>query len=74
VQTDKDGADVRRKDKRMPDDYYLTRAELARVFGIKSPTLGRWLREKRIPPPDKAVTQKTQQWRVSSLRAAGLSI
>lgn len=58
----------------MSDDHYLTRAELAAYFGIKSPTLGRWLQKKRIPPPDKAVTQKTQQWKVSSLRAFGLSI
>jgi predicted site-specific integrase-resolvase len=58
----------------MPDDTLLKRHELVARLRISSDTLRRWLVEKRIPPPDIATTRKNQQWRVSSLRAAGLNL
>jgi transcriptional regulator with XRE-family HTH domain len=58
----------------MTDDRLFTRAELARLLGICSDTLTRWLREKRLPPPDIAPTRKAQQWRRSSLHRAGLPV
>lgn len=58
----------------MSDDKLLSRAELAAVLRTNSDTLGRWVRQKRVPPPDVKTTQKNQQWKVSSLRAAGLNI
>ncbi len=55
-------------------DEFLPRAELAKRLGICSDTLTRWIREKRVPPPDLAPTRKTQQWRRSSLQTAGLNL
>lgn len=56
----------------MTDDPTYTRAELQRKLKVCGDTLTRWRREKRLPPPDIAPTRKTQQWRASTLRAAGL--
>jgi hypothetical protein len=58
----------------MPDDRLLTRAELLIILRTNSDTFSRWVREKRVPQPDVKTTQKNQQWKVSSLRAAGLNI
>jgi predicted site-specific integrase-resolvase len=58
----------------MGDDVLLKRAELVQRLRINTGTLGRWMREKRIPPPDIATTRKNQQWKVSTLRAAGLNV
>jgi predicted site-specific integrase-resolvase len=58
----------------MPDDTLLKRPELVARLRISSDTLRRWLQANRIPPPDINTTRKNQQWRVSSLRAAGLNI
>lgn len=58
----------------MNDDPLLTRAELAERLKVCSDTLTRWLREKRLPPPDLAPTKKAQQWRRSTLHRAGLPV
>lgn len=56
------------------DAQLLKRPELVERLRINTATLGRWVREKRIPPPDINTTRKNQQWKVSSLRAAGLNV
>jgi hypothetical protein len=58
----------------MQEDPLYTRAELAQLLRICSDTLTRWLREKRIPPPDLAPTRKAQQWRRSTLHRHGLPV
>lgn len=58
----------------MTDDALLKRSELVLLLRINTGTFGRWMREKRVPLPDINTTRKNQQWKVSSLRAAGLNI
>lgn len=58
----------------MSQDDLLTRDELARALRKSSATLSRWLREKRLPPPDLAPTRQAQQWRRSTLHAAGIKV
>lgn len=55
-------------------DPLLTRAEIVARLRISSETMRRWVRDKRIPPPDVDITQKSQQWKLSTLHAAGLRI
>lgn len=54
------------------EDPLYTRDELIRRHRISSRTLSRWIKERRVPPPDIAPTRQGQQWRHSTLRAAGL--
>lgn len=54
------------------EDPILTRRDLQRKFEVTGDTLTRWIRQKRIPRPDIAPTRKAQQWRTSTLRAAGV--
>ena len=35
--------------KRTPPGRYLTRSEVARLFGVSPATIARWTREKRLP-------------------------
>jgi hypothetical protein len=58
----------------MPDDQLLTRAEIVAILRVSSETFRRWQLAKKVPPADVAPTRKTQQWRRSTLHAAGLRI
>ena len=55
-------------------DPMFTRAEIVARLRISSETMRRWERDKRMPPPDVAMTQKTRLWKLSTLHAAGLRI
>jgi transcriptional regulator with XRE-family HTH domain len=55
-------------------DDLIPRDQLARICGVSSSTLSRWMLERRLPPPDVAITRKAQQWRRSSLHAAGIKV
>ena len=58
-----------------PPERFFSRAELMRALGgICSETLRRQLHAKRIPEPDVNLSRRTQAWKLSSLRAAGLDI
>lgn len=56
------------------DDRLLTRADLREKFGVCSATLRRWAKDKKLPTPDVNLSQRTQAWRLSTLRAAGLNL
>ena len=48
-------------------------ADMMRLMGIKHPnTLRLYIKQNRIPAPDKQITQKTRYWHRSTLVAAGL--
>lgn len=52
-------------------DRVVYRDELARLADVESETIGKWIRERRIPKPDVAVSRKRQGWHASTLRALG---
>lgn len=56
------------------DDRLLTRADLKKEFKVCSETLRRWKKDKKLPAPDVNLSQRTQAWRLSTLRAAGLNL
>lgn len=56
-----------------PERYY-TRHELQAILGRSSETVRRWIKTGVLPPPDVAPTRETQQWKRSTLHAAGLRI
>jgi hypothetical protein len=58
----------------MPPDHLLTRAEIVALLRVSSDTFRRWQKAEKVPPADVAPTRKTQQWKVSTLHAAGLRI
>lgn len=55
-------------------DRLFTRGELQRMIGRSSETFRRWIKAGKIPPPDVAPTRETQQWRRSTLHAAGIKV
>jgi hypothetical protein len=44
------------------------------MTGVGSEAVRRWIKAKKIPPPDVAISQKTMGWRLSTLRAAGIGL
>ncbi len=57
------------------DDRTIFRKELMAALNItSSETIRRWLRDKRLPAPDVNLSQRTQGWRVSTLRKAGINL
>ncbi|MBI5270644.1 MAG: hypothetical protein HY856_13315 [Burkholderiales bacterium] len=56
-------------------DRFIMRDELAKALGgVCSETMRRWLKAKKLPPPDVALSRKTKGWRLSTLRAAGINL
>ncbi|SDH42164.1 MULTISPECIES: AlpA family transcriptional regulator [unclassified Duganella] len=62
------------QNKTAPDDRIIYRQDLYKMLGITSETLRRYLRDKKIPPADIAITQRTVGWRLSTLHAAGINL
>lgn len=55
-------------------DRVIYRSELCQMTGVGSEAVRRWIKAKKIPPPDVAISQKTMGWRLSTLRAAGIGL
>lgn len=62
------------QNKTAPDDRIIYRQDLYKMLGVTSETLRRYLRDKKIPPADIAITQRTVGWRLSTLQAAGINL
>lgn len=56
------------------EDRVIWRPEFTKLMGVTSETVRRWLKENRLPKPDVDMSRKTQGWRVSTLRNAGINI
>lgn len=57
------------------DDRTIYRKELMAALNVtSSETIRRWMKSKRLPAPDVNLSQRTQGWRVSTLRAAGINV
>ena len=56
------------------DDRVIWRQDLQKQMGVTGETIRRWLNEKKLPPPDVAMSRKTLGWRVSTLRQAGINL
>jgi predicted site-specific integrase-resolvase len=57
-----------------PDDRVIYRCDLQAELRVSSETVRRWLKAGRLPRPDVAITRRTQGWRLSTLRAAGINL
>lgn len=55
-------------------DRVIWRPDLQKMMGVTSETVRRWMKAKRLPTPDVAMSRKTLGWRVSTLRNAGINI
>lgn len=55
-------------------DRVLWRADLRAALGCSPDTLRRYIRDKKVPPPDVHLSQRMMAWKVSTLRAAGLNL
>lgn len=55
-------------------DRVIWRPDLQKMMGVTSETIRRWMKAKRLPTPDVAMSRKTLGWRVSTLRSAGINI
>jgi predicted DNA-binding transcriptional regulator AlpA len=55
-------------------DRVIFRPELMRTMGVTTETIRRWMKAKRLPAPDVAMSRKTLGWRLSTLRSAGINL
>lgn len=55
-------------------DRIIYRRELCTLTGVGSEAIRRWIKAKKLPPPDVAISQKTMGWRLSTLQAAGIGL
>lgn len=56
----------------MTQDPIIMRPQLQRWLGRHSDTVRKWMRDKRLPQPDVAMSRESIGWKVSTLRAAGI--
>lgn len=47
---------------------------LMQRLNVSTETIRRYIRDKRLPKPDVALSQKTMGWKLSTLRAAGINL
>jgi len=55
-------------------DRTIKRQELQTSLGVGSECVRRWIKAKKIPAPDVAISRRTLAWRLSTLKAAGVNI
>lgn len=55
-------------------DRLILRGDLPEELGVCSETVRRWMKAKKLPPPDVDLSQRTRGWRLSTLRAAGINL
>ena len=55
-------------------DTVIFRPDLMQRLGVCSETIRRYLKAKKLPPPDVALSAKKVGWRLSTLRAAGINL
>lgn len=55
-------------------DRVIWRADLRKELNCCPDTLRRYIRDKKLPPPDVHMSQRTMGWKVSTLRAAGVNL
>lgn len=59
----------------MNHERLIIRADLAKALGgISSQTVRRYIKDGKIPPPDKVISTHAQYWRASTLQAAGIPV
>jgi predicted DNA-binding transcriptional regulator AlpA len=56
------------------EDRVIWRPELQKLMGVTSETVRRWMKDKRLPPPDVAMSRRTLGWKASTLRASGVNL
>lgn len=57
-----------------PVDRVIFRPELQRRLDVCSETIRRYVKDKKLPPPDVAMSAKKLGWRLSTLRQAGINL
>lgn len=55
-------------------DRVIWRPDLQKMIGVSSETIRRWIKAKKLPAPDVAMSHKTMGWRISTLRAHGVNL
>lgn len=57
-----------------PADQVIFRPDLMKRLGVCSETIRRYLKDKKLPPPDVAMSAKKTGWRLSTLREHGINL
>ena len=55
-------------------DRIIWRQELASLCKVQTKTIGKWVKEQRIPAPDTRISARTMGWKQSTLRNAGVAV
>lgn len=56
------------------EDPIYTRASIMERLGVSRETIRQWIKAKKLPPPDVAISRKTTGWKRSTLAAAGVNL
>lgn len=56
------------------DDPIMTRADIMARLDVSRETVRKWIKAKRLPEPDVALSRKTVGWKRSTLAAAGVNL
>jgi len=55
-------------------DPIIWRADLPAMLRVSSETVRKYLKAKKLPPPDVDLSLKARGWKLSTLRAAGINL
>lgn len=56
------------------EDPIYTRSSIMERLGVSRETIRQWIKAKKLPPPDVAISRKTTGWKRSTLAAAGVNL
>ena len=56
------------------EDPIITRSELPGILKLHTDTIRRFIKEKKLPAPDYALSRKSFGWKLSTLRDAGINV
>ena len=54
-------------------DRFINRHALQNDMGVSGETMRRWIKSGKLPPPDVAITERSNGWRASTLRKFGIN-
>lgn len=58
----------------MTTPQVIRRTDLQRAIGVSSETVRQWIKSRKLPPPDYALSRKSWGWTVETLRRAGITV
>jgi predicted DNA-binding transcriptional regulator AlpA len=56
------------------NDRMIWRKDIAKILGVSTETISRWMKDGKLPKPDTYISRKAYSWRLSTLQEHGINL